>query len=323
MAIGDTTTDAFIKIKDASVNCDIKHEHCKLCVDFGAKIPYEFVEVVKAVGNSANAAVAAARLGVNSALVSDLGADLIGRDSISYLRKENVETEYVRMHRGIDSNYHYVLWYDAERTILVKHHEYPYALPKDLSAKWLYLSSLGESALAYQDEIAKFVETHPEVKLAYQPGTFQIKMGVERFKTFYTRAEVFICNTDEARQILKNDTDDIKQLLSGMRALGPKIAVITDGPAGAYTYDGTTMLFMPPYPDPKPPYERTGAGDAFASTFVSALTLGKSIEVALKWAPINSMSVVQQIGAQRGLLTLPDLEKFLASAPTDYFPKKI
>lgn len=59
LAIGDIVTDAFIRIKDASVTCDIDHTHCKLCVAFGEKIPYESVDVVKAVGNSANAAVSA------------------------------------------------------------------------------------------------------------------------------------------------------------------------------------------------------------------------------------------------------------------------
>jgi ribokinase len=105
--------------------------------------------------------------------------------------------------------------------------------------------------------------------------------------------------------------------------LGPKIIVITDGPKGAYASDGVNAWFMPIYPDPKAPISRTGAGDAFASTFVSALALGKSIEEALTWAPINSMSVVQYIGAQKGLLTLEQLQEFLAKAPTDYKPRKI
>ena len=80
---------------------------------------------------------------------------------------------------------------------------------------------------------------------------------------------------------------------------------------------------MPIYPDPKPPLERTGCGDAFASTFMSALMLGKSPEEALLWAPINPMWVVQHVGAQKGLLTRAELEDFLAKAPTDYKPRKI
>ncbi len=108
-----------------------------------------------------------------------------------------------------------------------------------------------------------------------------------------------------------------------MRERGPQIAVVTDGPRGAYAFDGEAVWFAPPYPDPAPPYERTGAGDAFASTFTSALALGKSVDEALMWGPINSMSVVQKIGAQEGLLPREQLEEFLSNAPEDYRPQKV
>ncbi len=100
-----------------------------------------------------------------------------------------------------------------------------------------------------------------------------------------------------------------------MHKLGPKIVVITDGPRGAYTFDGNEKWHMPMYPDPAPPVDRTGAGDSFSSTFTAALALGKTIPEALSWGPINSMSVVQYIGAQRGLLARETLESFLANAP--------
>jgi ribokinase len=79
---------------------------------------------------------------------------------------------------------------------------------------------------------------------------------------------------------------------------------------------------MPLYPDPAPPVDRTGAGDAFASTFVVALATGKSIEEALRWAPINSMSVIQKVGAQAGLLKENELEEWLAKAPDWYQPSR-
>ena len=80
VAIGDITTDAFIQLKDARVNCDIDDKNCQLCVRFGDKIPYEDVTVVRAVGNSPNAAVSAHRLGVKSALATNLGDDRNGDD---------------------------------------------------------------------------------------------------------------------------------------------------------------------------------------------------------------------------------------------------
>src|SRR3989338_4472147 len=59
IAIGETTIDAFIRLKDASVHCDVNKENCQICIAFGAKIPYESVTEVPAVGNAANAGVVA------------------------------------------------------------------------------------------------------------------------------------------------------------------------------------------------------------------------------------------------------------------------
>ena len=80
---------------------------------------------------------------------------------------------------------------------------------------------------------------------------------------------------------------------------------------------------MPLYPDPAPPLDRTGAGDAFASTFVAALIKGADVPSALLWAPINSMNVVQHVGAQEGLLTEDQIDYYLRNAPKNYFPKEM
>jgi ribokinase len=77
------------------------------------------------------------------------------------------------------------------------------------------------------------------------------------------------------------------------------------------------------YPDPSDPVDRTGAGDAFASTFTAAIALGKTPDEALSWGPINSMSVVQYVGAQGGLLAREALEELLANRPEEYVAKMI
>lgn len=318
LSIGDITTDAFIRIKDAAVTCDINHEHCQLCIDFGAKIPYEFVEVVRAVGNSANASVSAARLGISAGLLSYIGDDRDGRECLEELNRNAVNTSLIQVESGKKTNYHYVLWYEEERTILVKHEDFTYRLPEFQKPKWLYLSSLSENSLAFHDEIGAYLERNREVKLAFQPGTFQMKLGLERLRSIYEHTEIFFCNKEEAGLILGKPDATIKELLQLMREEGPRIVIITDGPKGAFTYDGTQFLTIPAYPDPKPPVERTGAGDAFASTITTALVLGEPLEKALLWGPINSMSVVQHIGAQKGLLSKEVLVNYLASAPSTY-----
>ncbi|MEX2013327.1 MAG: carbohydrate kinase family protein [Parcubacteria group bacterium] len=321
VAIGDIVTDAFIRLKDARVNCDVNRERCTITMPFGDKIPYESVEVVRAVGNCANAAVTASRLGLSSALVSDLGDDQNGKECLESLENDKVDTIFMKTHQGKETNYHYVLWYEDDRTILVKHQEYNRTFPDIGGPKWLYLTSLGADTLEYHKFIIEYIKNYLNVSLAFQPGTFQIGLGFEILKEIYKHAEIFFCNVDEAERILDLSTLGINELLKRIHALGPKIVVITDGPKGAYAYDGEHFWLQPPYPDPKPPFERTGAGDAFSASTVAALALGHDLPTALSWGAVNSMSVVQQVGAQKGLLTRPQIEKYLKDAPADFRTK--
>jgi len=338
LAIGDVTIDAFIHIPGASagvvpanaahvVCTDMAKEHCELCLPFPDKIPFDSVQEIAGVGNSANAAVAAARLGLRSALVASVGDDRYGRQCIETLKKNTVDTRYISVEKGIETNYHYALWFETDRTILIKHHEFHYHFADPNPPRWIYLSSLSDNSYDYHIAIATYLEKNPSIKLAFQPGTFQMKLGTTKLAPFYKRSDVFIVNIEESQLILQTKDEDIETLLLGLAKLGPKIVLITDGPNGAYMYDTSgnntgagRTYFMPIYPNIKPPYERTGCGDAFASTFVSALILGKTTLEALAWAPINSMSVVEYVGAQAGLLSRPKLEDFLKKAPPSYQP---
>ena len=323
LSIGDTVTDAFIKLQDAHVHCKIDSDACELCVRFGDKVPYESVTVVPAVGNAANAAVSASRLGLRSALVSNLGNDKEGEECLASLKKNGVDVEFIKINQDLRTNYHYVLCFEDDRTILIKHEKYSYELGNIEEPKWLYFSSVAESAYPFHEQVAEYLEKHPSIKLAFQPGKNEIKLGKEKLARLYARTEIFFCNVEEAEVILGIETKDVLKLSVSISALGPKMVAISDGPNGAYFYDGKDLWQIPLYPDIAPPVDRTGAGDAFSSTFTTALALGKSPLEAFTWGPINSMSVVQEIGAQKGLLTREKLEEYLASAPEEYKARKI
>ena len=283
----------------------------KLCIPFADKVSYESVTVVPAVGNAANAAVACARLGLKTTLVTNVGSDKEGADALEYLKNDGVDTTFVKVNSDRKTNYHYVLWYGNDRTILTKHEEYQYELPDIGDPKWLYFSSVGASGENFYTKVADYLDSHPEIKFAFQPGKFEIKLGKEKLERFYKRANIFFSNVEEVEKILGIDTLGIEELLKRMHELGPKVVVITDGPRGAFAYDGNEIMKQSPFPDPKPPFERTGAGDAFSSTTVAALALGKDLKTALSWGAVNSMSVVQEIGAQKGLLSREAIETLL------------
>ncbi len=321
IAVGDVVTDAFIRLMEDQATT-FENEHGKwLAMPFGMKLPFDHAEVIEAVGNAANAAASLTKLGVRTAYITDVGGDPHGRDIIAALQKNGINTKFVKIHNDKKSNYHYVLWYKEERTILIKHEEYDYHWPKlnpNEIPQWIYFSSISAKALEMHDEIASWLAEHPEVKLAFQPGTFQIDAGAERLANLYQHTEVLVLNREEAQEVSGGDHADIHDMMNKLHNLGPKIVVITDGPDGAYASDGNQRLKMPLYPDPAPPLERTGAGDAFASTFVAAIIKGHDIESALQWAPINSMNVVQNVGAQAGLLDEEKLEEYLKNCPEWY-----
>jgi ribokinase len=327
VAVGDILIDAFIELSkdDADVSIDLDTGRQTLHMPFGGKLPYQDVVVVPAVGNSPNAAVAAHRLGLSAALVTNLGADRNGKDCLEALRREGIHTDFVKLHEGKRTNYHYVLRYGAERTILIKHEHFNYALPDfAVPPRFIYFSSVGEHALSFHHELAAYVKESQKTKLVFQPGTFQIKLGYETLKDLYEVTELFFCNKEEAQKILGTEERDVPALVRRLRALGPKLPVITDGPNGAYIVDEKDVAWhMPMYPDTAPPVDRTGAGDSFSSTFTAAIALGKTPSEALEWGPVNSMSVVQKIGAQAGLLSREELESYLAARPPEYALRKL
>lgn len=318
VAIGDTLIDAFIRLQVAHEVPNKETGTSEICMPFGDKVPFEFAEEIAGVGNSANAAVAAARLGLHSALISSVGNDAHGTECIEALVKNGVDAQWITKHPGLATNYHFVLWYGQERTILIKHEKFPYTIDNIGSPNWFYLSSLGEHTLPMHQDLADYFDAHPEINLVFQPGTFQIKFGVTALSRLYKRTKIFFCNLEEAERILGIQNRDPKTLLQGIKALGPQIPVITDGPHGSYALDGDDAIYLPAYPDVKPPYERTGAGDAFASTFTVAIALGHTVEEAMKWGSINSMSVCQEVGAQKGLLSREKLQDYLKQAPAEW-----
>jgi ribokinase len=321
LSVGDIVTDAFIKLIDDQANSYENEQGKWLAMPFGVKIPYDHVEVLEAVGNAPNASVSFARLGLNSSLMANVGGDQFGRDMVNSLHNDKVDTRFIRINPDKKSNYHYVLWYNEERTILIKHEEYdyhwPHLRPKEVP-KWIYFSSIARNALEFHDDMADWLEANPDVKLAFQPGTFQIDFGKDRLAKLYRHSECLVVNREEAAEISGGSHENLHELLDKLHDLGPKIVCVTDGPSGAYASDGQNRYKMPAYPDPEPPKERTGAGDAFTSAFVAAIIHGNTIEGALQWAPINSMNVVQHTGAQAGLLTEAQIEEYLKNAPDWY-----
>ena len=85
LAVGDIVNEPFIRLTDADVY--EKAGQQMLGMRFGDKIPYEEAVHMPAVGNASNAAVAAARLGLASALRTYIGDDVGGQECLARLKE--------------------------------------------------------------------------------------------------------------------------------------------------------------------------------------------------------------------------------------------
>ena len=311
IAVGDTTEDIFLGLHDASLQCDIDGANCKLCLDYADKIAVESKVIVPAVGNAANHAIGVARLGLSSGLYTIVGKDDQGEKAKTILEQNHVDTSFLNFDEQHGTNLSIVINFRTERTILVYHEPRNYQLPDISPATWVYLTSAsGDGVAALHEQVLGFLDTHPETKLAFNPGTHQIHLGKDELLPMLKKTNILFVNREEAAQVLEIETRDIKKLASGFHDIGIETVVITDGPEGAYASDGKTIYHLDIYPGPV--IERTGAGDAFGSGMLAALVHEQSLTDAMRWGNANSTSVVQFIGAREGLLERPAIEHMIA-----------
>ena len=319
ISVGDTTLDVFLELEDGvKILKDKKTKQTYLGLIFPKKIPVKKMTYVPAVGNSANVAVGASRLGLKTALRTFLGSDDIGKEMMKILKKENVASNYIVFDKNKGSNFSAVLNYKAERTILVHHEKRDYNLPKLQKSRWIYFSSLAQGHEKLHSQIPSYVKKWG-AKLGFNPGSFQIREGINKMRPILLVTDVLFVNREEA-QTLVGKEKDIKKLLLLLRAKGPQIPVITDGPKGSYALDGDKFYYLKIFPALL--VERTGAGDSFSTGFISALAYGKKVPEAMCWGTVNSSSVIQKIGAREGLLKKKEIQDLLKEHPS-FKPKKI
>lgn len=316
IAIGDSTIDTFIRIHEATIECDINRQDCKICLSYGDKIPVDKISHGVA-GNAANVSVSFATLGLKCAIYTHLGGDWQGDLIKDQLYKSGVSGDYIIFEESKNSNLSVVLAYQGERTILVYHQPWNYRLPKLDKSSWVYFGSLSESFTdsGIVDEVYHHVDKF-ETKLAFAPGTYQLKADIKRYRQFLEKCDLLALNMEEAKQTLgidKGEKPSPRDILSKLSLLGPKMIVVTDAERGSYATDGQKFLQAGIFPTKL--VEKTGAGDAYISAFMTALILGESLEEAMIWGTIDASHVIQEVGAQNGLMTREQIRGHRKSLP--------
>ena len=299
-----------------------------LAFEYGAKIKSEEV-FFNFGGGACNTAATFTKLGLNVAVNCRVGNDDDGESTIKNLKKLGIGADLIQVDEDKKTGFSLVVVNKnrGDRVIFAYKgaSDFLEVREREISkTKWIYLTSLAGNWEEDLGEINKTVE-NSKIKLAWNPGATQITAGKNKLENTLKNTEILIINKDEAIELVQNDEDlkldfneinDVEILAKNIKNWGPKIIVITDGPEGAYVYDGENVLYSSSTPDKK--VDSTGAGDSFGSALVGGYILTEDLEKSLKYGIINSGNVVGEYGAQNGILNKEKIEKKLGDVKVSY-----
>ena len=319
ITIGGASRDVFFMTSKGRTLKDPLSSMKKLIAfEYGSKIIPEATEFTYG-GGGANSAVCFARLGIKVSSILSIGAEGTGSLLIKELEADGVNTNQIirsREHHtalsliiGIPGKDHTAFLYRGANNYLFVHDW------RLIKTKWFYVSSLTGNSTNVIPELFSYSSAH-NICVAWNPGSEQLEMGFHDISQYLEITDILILNREEAEKLAltKNNRSkihDVKEILNSLSTATKGIIVITDASKGSYCYDQSKIYFQPAVKVAVA--ETTGAGDSYGSTFVACRFQGCSIVYSMKMAAYNAAGVIQNIGAQKGLMNFDSLRAKIES----------
>lgn len=301
ICVGAGMQDVFLVGKSLTAKRDVRTKATVEQFPLGSKV--EVDQVFHSTGGDAtNAAVTFARQGLNVSFIGKVGDDTAGEEVVRVLQKEGVNTSHVVVDKKLGTGYSTILVAPSgERVVLVYRGASHELNPKEINwdgikGDWLYITSHGGNFDVIK-QVIKQAKTR-SMKVAFAPGKLELAKP-KKVKALLPGVDILLGNSEEIQNLF--DIHDIKELM--LNTIGAcHYLVVTDGPNGVYVSDSDKIYQANIYQKVKVA-DRTGAGDAFGSGFVSVIARGGTIAEAVTFASANATSVVQYFGAKEGILT--------------------
>lgn len=300
VAVGAAIQDVFLSQSDEFAPVCANPHECFMRLELGAKADVNNISFSTG-GGATNAAVTFARQGISAVFMGSIGEDPAGQAVLQDLDQEGVDTSQVRVSTKYNTGYSVLLLApNGERTILTYRGASTHYHPKDfdlrgMDAGWLYVSSMAGN-MEVLDKL--FQQAHSlGTKVCFNPGKGELSQP-RKLKGLLEDVDVLLVNKQEAAMIVSGESSE--ELARHLLHYVP-VVIISDGPNGVLATDGMVIVEAGMYED-VPVIDRTGAGDAFGSGFLSQWAQGKSLKEAVTFASANSTSVVTKIGAKAGIL---------------------
>lgn len=307
ITIGSSTIDVFAEVESEEVKIKTQNgEEELIAYPCGSKILIKELEFLTG-GGGTNTAVCFSRLGLKTAYLGKVGEGSNSGLILKRLRKEKVKFIGIKS-KKYHSGYSVVLEsLSGDRTILTykganNYLDYNEIKKNNLKTKWFYFSSMVGKSYETLEKISIYAKKN-NIQIAFNPSNYLAEKGKDFLRLLLENTTLLVLNKEESELIVGKGT--YLNLIKKLTKLGPKMVVVTDGKKGAYTIDKNVFYHV--LPNKVHAKETTGAGDAFASTYLASIIKGKNVSDSLKLASLNATSVILKKGAKNGLSSYPEL----------------
>lgn len=304
VTIGSATLD--IIAKSSALTLTKSQDGILICEPYGEKLDVEAMEFQSG-GSATNVGIGASRLGLKTAVICEVGKDFASQIILKSLQDDKVDTKYVVKER-LEQTAVSILLVSGEggRSILT-HRGAAYQLEsRDIAwealakSRWTHLGSLGGDKELMLD-LMEYFDKH-NLSFSWTPSMKDWKVFQKKgLDISLVHPNVLILNETEWGEIKNFQELLFKQV---------EMIVITNGKEGGdlflngkkvWYYEALKVKIV----------EETGAGDAFATGFIAGVLANLPLPKCVEWGRQNSASVVQFLGAKKGLLTKTQLLKLL------------
>lgn len=260
-------------------------------------------------GGAVNTALGFRKIGFKTATYIQVGRDLIGDFILKELKKKKIKVYFDRSRKTTaisfilrvsnKDDYPFV-WRGASSVLEFK----DVKKIKKIKTKSLYLGPSLTKVLILKSIVQHFKKQN--VPIIWNPSFYHASLGISQLKSILQNVNILILNKKECQSL--TEKEDLKESLKVLKDAGPEIVVVTLEKEGSLCMFRDLVLKADIFPE-RQIVDRTGAGDAFAVGFTSAILLGKDIKKALVWGSANATSIIESLGANTSHLSKKDYNK--------------
>jgi 5-dehydro-2-deoxygluconokinase len=277
-------------------------------------------------GSATNVAVAAARHGRRSAVITRTGADPFGRYVHRALREFGVDDVFVTAVPGLPTPVtfcevfppdHFPIWfyrYPKAPDLEIRPEEIPTAQVRETRLFWATVTGLS----AEPSRAAHFAAWQARgrapltvLDLDYRPVFWTSREHArEQVQAALGHVTVAVGNLDECLTAV--GTTDARAAAAALLAAGVELAVVKRGPDGVYARTKDTEVEVPPIKVDV--LNGLGAGDGFGGALCHGLLAGWPLERVIRFANAAGAIVTTRLECSSAMPTTAEVDEFLRAS---------